>query len=174
MARDSKDLQIIALKDTIKELNITISALSTTVASSNKREQDYIAREAEYKEQIADMKEQLSNMQEQLDYLTKKLFGKSSEKRDDFPGQMNLFNEAEACKGEVKPDEEDLITVPEHKRKKKSTIADKFANLPKEKAYLDVPEEERKCDKCGTPLEKIGEEYVRTEIKFIPAKLMLV
>ncbi len=113
-------------------------------------------------------------MQGQLEYMTKKLFGKSSEKRDDFPGQMNLFNEAEAFKGEVKPDEEELVNVPAHTRKKRATIADKFSNLPKRKAYLDVPEEDRICKNCGTLMEKIGEEYVRTEVEFIPAKLVLV
>ena len=35
-------------------------------------------------------------LQEQIDYLTKKLFGASSEgKAIDIPGQMNLFDEAE-------------------------------------------------------------------------------
>lgn len=168
MARDSKDLQLIEMKDTIKELNITIKNLNALLEAANRREEEHLAREQEHEE-----REKV--MQEQIDYLTKKYFGKSSEKRDDdFPGQMNLFNEAEACKDEVRPDEKDLISVPAHTRKKKSTLADKFANLPKEKAYLDVPEEDRVCKKCNTPLEKIGEEYVRTEIEFIPAKLKLV
>ena len=75
MARDSKDQQLIELKDTIKELNTTIRNLNALIDAANKREEEHLQ-----KEQI---------LQEQIDYLTKKLFGKSSEKRsDDFEGQL--------------------------------------------------------------------------------------
>lgn len=37
-----------------------------------------------------------------MDYLTKKLFGKSSEKRSEVPGQLSLFNEAETLQAPVK------------------------------------------------------------------------
>ena len=40
-------------------------------------------------------KEQIQNLLAQVDYLTKKLFGTSSEKMKDVEGQLNLFNEAE-------------------------------------------------------------------------------
>lgn len=40
-------------------------------------------------------REQIQNLLAQVDYLTKKLFGTSSEKMKDVEGQLNLFNEAE-------------------------------------------------------------------------------
>ena len=49
---------------------------------------------------------------EQIDYLTKKLFGKKNENRnDDWPGQMDLSNEAEATQQTPTPEEAELITV---------------------------------------------------------------
>lgn len=105
MARDSKDQQLIELKDTIKELNTTIRNLNALIDAANKREEEHLQ-----KEQV---------LQEQIDYLTKKLFGKSSEKRnDDFEGQLNLFNEAEAEKTAPDPEEEDFVTVEKHTRKR--------------------------------------------------------
>ena len=69
MAKDPKDQQLIELKDTIKELNKTISNLNSLIDAANKREEEHLKRE--------------QALQEQIDYLTKKLFGRSSEKRSD-------------------------------------------------------------------------------------------
>ena len=137
------------MKDTIKEQNAKIDSLIALLEAANKREQV---------------------LQEQIDFLTKKLFGKSSEKRsDDIEGQLSLFNEAEveAAKSEPDPSEEEFITIEKHTRKKKSSAADKFANLPVETVLLDVDEDKRICDKCGSMLEYIGKEFVRREIEII-------
>ena len=161
MARNSKDQQLIELKDTIKELNTTIRNLNALIDAANKREEEHLQ-----KEQV---------LQEQIDYLTKKLFGKSSEKRnDDFEGQLNLFNEAEAEKTAPDPEEEDFVTVEKHTRKRKSTMADKFADFPVQKVYLDVPEDQRICANCGTPLERIGEEFVRKEIEIVKPSIKVI
>ena len=163
MARDSRDQQLIELKDTIKELNITIKNLNALVEAANKREEEHVQRE--------------KNLQEQIDYLTKKLFGKSSEKRsDDIEGQMNLFNEAEAETEKNTPDplENEFITVEKHTRKKKSTMAEKFAGIPTEKVYLDLDEDKRTCDICGSDLERIGEEFVRREIEIIKPGVKII
>ena len=63
MARDSRDQQLIELKDTVKELNNTIKNLNALIEAANKREEEYLQKE--------------QTLQEQIDYLTKKLFGKS-------------------------------------------------------------------------------------------------
>ena len=56
-----------------------------------------------------------------MDYLTKKLFGSSSERRsDNIPGQQNLFDEAEIEQDPSLPEEETVIK--EHTRKKKTTM----------------------------------------------------
>ena len=154
MAKDSKDLQLIELKDTIKDLNNTVKNLNALLEAANKREEEHLKRE-----QV---------LQEQIEYLTKKLFGKSSEKRTgDFDGQLNFFNEAEVEQTDPDPFEEEFITVEKHTRKKKSTKEDKLGHLPVEEVLLDVDEDKRFCEECGTALEYIGKEFVRQEIEII-------
>lgn len=161
MAKDSKDLQLIELKDTIKELNTTVKNLNALLEAASKREEDHIKRE-----QV---------LQEQIDYLTRKLFGKSSEKRnDDFDGQLNLFNEAEVEQTAPDPSEEEFITIEKHTRKKKSSNAEKFGHLPVEEVLLDVDEDKRVCEKCGTALEYIGKEFVRQEIEIIKPSAKII
>ena len=161
MAKDPRDQQLIELKDTIKDLNLTIRNLNATIEAANKRNEEH-----EKREQV---------LQEQIDFLTKKLFGRSSEKREDqIEGQMNLFNEAEAEQKAPDPDEEEFISVESHTRKKKTTAKDKFAHLPVEKKYLDVDEDKRICAVCGTDLERIGEEFVRREIEITKPSIKII
>ena len=81
MANSVKDLQLRELKDSIKELNKLIETLREALAAVNARE--------------AELKQERDNLKEQVEYLTKKLYGSSSEKRSfDIPGQLNIFNEA--------------------------------------------------------------------------------
>ncbi len=161
MANDLRDRQLIELKDTIRELNATVKNLNALLEAANKRDEEHAKREEEHikREKV---------LQEQSDFLTKKLFGKSSEKRnDDIEGQLNLFNEAEAEQTDPDPSEEEFITVEKHTRKKKSTNEDKFGHLPVEEVLLDVDEDKRFCGECGTALEYIGKEFVRQEIEII-------
>ena len=58
VTKDSRDLQLRELKDTIKELNNTVKNLNALIEAANKREEEHIAREKALKEQV--------------DYLTKK------------------------------------------------------------------------------------------------------
>lgn len=57
------------------------------------------------------------------------------------------------------------------KRKARVTDAGRFKGVPVEKKYLDLSEEDKLCPVCGTPLKEIGEEFVRRELVFVPAKL---
>ena len=163
MAKDFRDQQIIELKDAVKELNKTVKNLNTLLESANKREEEHIKRE-----QV---------LQEQIDFLTKKLFGRSSERRtDQIDGQMSFsdfFNEPELERTDPDPGEEEFITVEKHTRKKKTTMEEKFAGIPTEKVYLDVDEDKRVCSECGTALKRIGEEYVRREIEIITPSIKI-
>ena len=157
MAGNSKDSKILAYKDMINQLNKTISAQTELIQSLQKTlEADRLEKE---------------NLRQQIEYLTKKLFGTSSEKRKDIDGQLNLFDEAEQ---EADPTWEqelpDDITVPEHKRKARRTHADLFKNVPSCDEIISLPEEERNCPTCGTQMECIGKEFVRHEFRFTPAK----
>lgn len=124
MADNSKDSKILAYKDMINQLNKTISTQTELIQSLQKTlEADRLEKE---------------NLRQQIEYLTKKLFGTSSEKRKDIAGQLNLFDEAEQ---EADPTWEqelpDDITVPEHKRKARRTHADLFKMfLPATRSFL--------------------------------------
>ena len=50
-------------------------------------------------------------------------------------------------------------------------MRERFKGVPVEKKYLELSEEEKLCSVCGTPLKEIGEEFVRRELVFVPAKL---
>lgn len=164
MADSPKNLQLRELKDMIAQLNQMIKTLQATLEASNKREEQ-LARERD-------------NLKEEVALLRKKLFGSSSEKRTcDIPGQMNLFNEAEDQQDPAAAIAEELeatTPVPEKKRRPRSTNAERFHGVPVTKEYLDIPDEEKVCPECGTALVKIGEEFVRRELIFIPAKLKVV
>ena len=158
MSTSAKDTLIIELKDTISQLNATISALNLAVNTLNKQHEE----DAE-KNRI---------LQEQIDYLTKKLFGTSSEKTKVFPGQINLFDEAEQ---EHKPDViEEVIPVAEHTRKPRITNEEKFKGIPVQEELIELPADEQICSECGTALKVIGKEYVRDELEYIPAQVKVI
>lgn len=165
MANSSKDLQLRELKDMITELRNMIKTLQATVDAASKREEVLI--------------QERDNLKDEISLLRKKLFGSSSEKRViDFPGQLNLFNEAELEQDPSIAETEELAAVlPEEtpkKRKTRATDAERFKGIPVIKKYIDIPEEDKTCPVCSTPLFKIGEEFVRRELVFIPAKLKVV
>ena len=165
MANSSKDLQLRELKDMITDLRNMIKTLQATVDAANKREEALI--------------QERDNLKDEISLLRKKFFGSSSEKRViDFPGQLNLFNEAELEQDPSAAETEELAAIlPEEspkKRKNRATDAERFKGIPVIKKYIDIPEEDKTCPVCSTPLVKIGEEFVRRELVFIPAKLKVV
>lgn len=165
MTNSSKDLQLRELKDMITDLRNMIKTLQATVDAANKREEALI--------------QERDNLKDEISLLRKKLFGSSSEKRViDFPGQLNLFNEAELEQDPSVAEREELAAIlPEEspkKRKIRATDAERFKGIPVIKKYIDIPEEDKTCPVCNTPLVKIGEEFVRRELVFIPAKLKVV
>lgn len=162
MENSAQDLQLRELRDTIKELNKLVVTLNNT---------------------IGEMTAERDRYREEAEYFKKKLFGTSSEKRrqPDVPGQLsfNFFNEAEATVAESPSlPEEDLEDDAQadsvsgrKKRKRKTTKEEKFKGCRVEKVYLDIPDDQKNCPRCGTPMVPIGEEFVRREISFVPAKV---
>ena len=165
MAQNAKDIQLRELKDLLSELRETNKLLQKTFEDTQKEK--------------AVLRQERDNFKEQVDYLTKKLFGSSSEKGAcEIPGQMNLFNEAES---EMAPSAEadDVLaaterpeqTKPESKpKKKRPTNEERFKGIPVKKVYLEPSADERFCRECGAQMEKIGTEFVRRELEIIPAR----
>ena len=98
MASSAKDIQLRELKDTVSQLKTMISEQTELIRSLRLIIDEKSSRE--------------KALQDQVDYLTKKLFGSSSERRsDDIPGQQNLFDEAEMEQDPSLPEEEQVCPV---------------------------------------------------------------
>lgn len=165
------DLRLREIKDLNAQLNTTIQNQNLLITSLQKdKEED--------RKLISELTEQISVLNEQLDYLKKKLFGTSSEKSDSIPGQLNIFNEAEQEQDESGEPEfpEDMLTPEEDQkpRKPKRTHAETFKGIPVKKEVIPLSDDEKQCPNCGTDLVKVGEEFVRNEFRFTPAKGELV
>ncbi len=116
------------------------------------------------------LRDELDRKDEIIINLQRTRFGQSSEKQKYVsPDQLSLFNEAELEQDpKVHEFEEETITVPEHKRRKKRTNEDTFKNLPAEDVIIDISEEEKYCNRCGNKLRQMGKKFLRTEVVVQP------
>ena len=157
MAKNAADSKLIEYKDTISQLNMTIRRQEGLIAS--------------LRQTVDTCNETISLLNEKVDYLTKKLFGTSSEKSKDVDGQLSLFNEAEQeAAPQDGPDAEEPIIIKEHTRKAKGTHKDLFKGVPSRDVVIPLSEDQKHCADCGAEMEAIGKEFVRQEFLFTPAK----
>ena len=125
----------------------TIESLRQLV-DSQRRTIEQMARSHE--EQTAQLNQTIANLNETVEYLKKKLFASSSEKtkKDTFPGQMDLFNEAEAAADPSVPEptlEEAVGGYNRKAKKPKATRKEILAGLPVVEVPCTVPDEDRSC-----------------------------
>ncbi len=156
-------------KETIESLRQLVDSQRLTIEQMTKS----------HEEQTAQLNQTIANLNETVEYLKKKLFGSSSEKtiKDEFPGQMNLFNEAETFADLSVPEPTLEETVGGYNRKgkkQKATRKEILAGLPVIEVPCTVPEEDRNCPYCSTPMEVIGKKVVREELRIIPAKVQRI
>lgn len=168
MAPSAKDIQFRELKDTISQLNTTIRTQNDLILSLQQMLEERNARDDE-KDRI------IANLQAQLEYFKQKLFGSSSEKRNDLPGQLNLFSEAvseeEPAPELIEPEFIELNTG-KKKRKPKAGYDEMFTNLPVCRVEVDtLTEEQKRCPVCQSRMVPIGHEEIRTEIRYTRARL---
>ena len=166
-----RDIQLLELKDTISQLNITISEQSNLIKSLQQTLEERNANDAK-KDQI------IANLEAQLAFLKQKLFGSTSEARKaQVPGQLSIFDLFGDKEEEEKPAveiEPEVIEVKGYKkeRKPKATYDEMFANLPTTQVVVDtLTDEQKTCDVCGTAMVPIGHEVIRTEIRYTEPKL---
>jgi transposase len=124
---------------------------------------------------ILKLEHENKRLHETVAYLTKKLYGRSSEKTSSLNlGEMSLFDEAEVEVNSRAP-EPDLQQVTSYRRKKfKGQREELLKDIPRVKKLCSLAEEDRFCERCGTPLCSVGEEFIRTEIEFIPAEIRVI
>jgi transposase len=122
-------------------------------------------------EYINKLEARIENLTELLVVMQKEKYGTSSEKSRyvlyDGYEQENLFNEAEVYAANY-PGETDTIEIKSHNRKQKRSKEELAKDLPVEKVVIEIPEEDRICDICESPIEAIGEELVRRELGMVP------
>ena len=138
---------------------------------------EYIAFQDEV---IARLNRQAENQANIIANLQKRQFGVSSEKRKPAVAegyeQLSLFNEAEASANEKAEDPTAEVTqtqVKAHSRKRTRTRTREeiLAGIPVEEKEFELPEESRHCTRCLGALTKIGREYIRETVEYIPARL---
>ena len=142
------------LASTIAELKASIASLNALVES--------LKSDNEYLKNNNDL------LREENAYLKRKLFGVKSEKMPCSVEQLSLFDEAEQ---ECEPELLEEITYKRAKKKQKGTLEIKLDNLKHIKEVYDIDEKDRICDICGTKMHRVGEEFVRHEVVYEPAKL---
>lgn len=134
------------------------------------REQEMQGKIDELTAQKASLEAENEQLRKQVEWLRKAQFGRKSEtKKVVYPEeQMSLFNEAETEARPSAPEPE--ITVKPHKRKKKVGHREEMlANLPHQKIVIEP--EVTTCPKCGSELSPVGEEFIRSEVVYIPARV---
>ena len=102
-------------------------------------------------------------------HAAKQRFGASSEKTPQIGGQCFFFGE------QIDETENKVISINEHKRpiRKKGDREKLIKALPHEIVECVLNEEEALCKICGSELEIIGKKNVRSEMEYIPAKLIM-
>jgi transposase len=128
------------------------------------------------KSDVADLTAKVEWLMEQFRLAQHRRFGASSEKSyNDSFAQMNLFNESE-IESDILVPEPEIVEIEKHFRKRKNMVnADKLpTNLPMETILHELDEEEQFCPECEGHLHVMGKETLRRELKFIPAKAVIV
>lgn len=127
--------------------------------------------------ELDDYKLKLKQRDEEINYLRKQLYGAKSEKTVNVdPDQLSFFNEAEGLENKHVSEPRLEIDVPSHKRKQaksKDRVID-ISNLPSEDIHYELPQDKLACPECDGTLHDIGRTDVRQELKFIPARMVVV
>ncbi|OPZ89561.1 MAG: Transposase IS66 family protein [Firmicutes bacterium ADurb.Bin419] len=127
-----------------------------------------------------EMLEKISRLEHNVEVLTqavlhaaKKKFGASSERTPQTQWQCSIF-------GEESPSDLNLIdtrviNIKEHKRpvRKKGDREKLIAELPHETIECVLNPEEAVCNICNSEMKVIGKKKVRSEMEYIPAKLVM-
>jgi len=128
----------------------------------------------EAKERIIEKQNiQIENMIQALLHARKKIFGPSTEVTKGVDGQLSLFETAQEL-GQELANEQKKITIREYKRtpRQPGVRADMLAGLAQEVEEYIIPQTDT-CSVCQSKLKVIGKRVIRTEVEFIPAKLIV-
>jgi transposase len=135
---------------------------------------------ATFEKRITELEQENKRLHDTVAYLTRKLFGKSSEKTAALSlGQVSLFDEGLFDEAEVEADpkaaEPDLKKETANYQKRfKGQRKELLKNLEHIKKVYRLAEDDRTCQTCDSQLVPVGEEFVRSELEFIPAQVRVI
>ena len=122
------------------------------------------------KKLLLEERKKYARLEERFRLAQHKQFGKSSE---GYPGQGELFNEAEELSVELEVDKEAPETERISYERKKPVRKSLPIDLPREVVVHDIAEEDKVCDGCGYELHQMGEDKSE-KLEFIPAQVKVV
>ena len=136
--------------------------------------------------QMAELRQELAEARETIEEFRRMIFASRSEKKHvgyENPEQltlMDLFNEAElaADPNAEEPTAETIvkgyIRKQEGEKKKKASYKELYDKLPSRDLLCHLDPNAKICPQCGSTMERVGWEKVRTELEVIPAQIRLV
>ena len=147
MAEHTEEL-IGLMRRTIEQKDEQISGLKETIEGLNAT--------------IDSLQSTIAGLNETIEEFRRKFFGTSSEKT-----RRGTVQE------ETEEEEPQEVPVRSHTRarKPKSRREDLYASLPVREVRCPVPEDQRLCPDCDTPMETITWQFVREELRITPAKV---
>ena len=150
------------------------------------KDAELITKDAEISDKAAKITELeaiLENKELELNTLKRYLFGSKREKTENNEEivngvQCSFFGEPEEkeVKEEMEKQDEEIIVHKKKNAKKKKAGIKKSAlkDIERETVEVVIEEEKETCPQCNGHIKKIGKEFVRDEIVYIPAKLKKV
>jgi len=134
-------------------------------------EKDKLIKEQAQK--IAQLKAANENLIRILRHGNKVKFGKSSEATPKDAMQLCILKNDEELSNQLDKEESKVVIKQHSRTKKKPGIRQEILrNLEREVVEFEIDSKET-CPNCDGKLTSIGKEYVRTVVKYIPAKILL-
>ena len=117
------------------------------------------------------LQQQVNALTEILIQMRKDKFGSKSEKTKVLDNQLNFFNEPELC-ADLK-ETEPIVKIGKKgvSVRARKVREEALKDLPVEVHEYDLPDNEMTCPQCSHTLKKIGSQFVRNIIKYIPAQI---
>lgn len=158
--------ELLMLRELVKQQQKKLNEKDTVIQN-----QDAIILEKE--ELLRRQEIMLENMTQALLYARKKLFGASTEVTSKMTGQMTLFETNQELAEEFAKVKQ-THTVKSHTRvaRQPGIREEMLAGLPTEIEEYIINSQET-CTVCGSELKVIGKSLIRTEVEYVPAKLIV-
>ncbi|MGL4373223.1 MAG: IS66 family transposase zinc-finger binding domain-containing protein, partial [Turicibacter sp.] len=114
---------------------------------------------------------QVRHLTEQVQYMNKKLFGSSSEKTKVDDNQISLWEDSFFEVAE-ETDTQTVEDITYRRKKKKGKKAELLRNLSIEEVHCELHDKDCLCQHCGETMKSIGKKEVRSDLKYVPARLI--